>query len=372
MEHSFTPVIVRLLIEELGDDGPTVFAVSPLLQYLNIKTQSASLGSKSRGSFANHYALYTLVEDYIQKGFVDSGQYADYEGAVFSELLKRVRQLPFGSKLQNHALNNRLNGEFRKLSRQNDIVPIVHDLETQRYWINEQLLTVKVKNRDYNIAKVVLKIIEAYVATKKGMFEQFVESCKQIALLKNESGKQAESFIIGLLAPNTDARIFEIVSYAILKVFYSDQKIFWGYDTKCLSTEHLTLFKTGRTNANDGGIDYVMRPLGRFFQVTETTDVKKYFLDINKVLHYPVTFVVKSTDSPDNLRRTIQTRAEKYFSVKIPVKKMMNCIEEIITIPILLERLGEVVRRNQLKEIVHEIVRQSSIEFNMETFLEKK
>ncbi len=27
----------------------------------------------------------------------------------------------------------------------------------------------------------------------------------------------------------------------------------------------LQLYKTGRTNANDGGIDFVMRPIGRFF-----------------------------------------------------------------------------------------------------------
>ena len=50
------------------------------------------------------------------------------------------------------------------------------------------------------------------------------------------------------------------------------------------------LYKTGRTNANDGGIDFVMRPLGRFFQVTETVDVNKYFLDIDKIQRFPLTF----------------------------------------------------------------------------------
>ena len=39
----------------------------------------------------------------------------------------------------------------------------------------------------------------------------------------------------------------------------------------------IKLYKTGKTNANDGGIDFVMKPLGRFFQVTETLDFKKYF-----------------------------------------------------------------------------------------------
>ena len=45
-----------------------------------------------------------------------------------------------------------------------------------------------------------------------------------------------------------------------------------------------------------------MTPLGRFFQVTETTDVNKYFLDIDKVQRFPITFVVKSTDTEDEIR----------------------------------------------------------------------
>ena len=35
--------------------------------------------------------------------------------------------------------------------------------------------------------------------------------------------------------------------------------------------------------------DLVMKPLGRFFQVTETIDVGKYFLDIDKVQRFPIT-----------------------------------------------------------------------------------
>lgn len=61
------------------------------------------------------------------------------------------------------------------------------------------------------------------------------------------------------------------------------------------------LYKTGRTNANDGGIDFVMRPLGRFFQVTETLDFKKYFLDIDKIERFPLSFVIKSEESVDDL-----------------------------------------------------------------------
>lgn len=73
------------------------------------------------------------------------------------------------------------------------------------------------------------------------------------------------------------------MSYSILKFYYHDQTVYFGFDLDGLQEENLHLYKTGRTNANDGGIDFVMRPLGRFFQVTETLNVNKYFLDIDKI-----------------------------------------------------------------------------------------
>jgi len=69
--------------------------------------------------------------------------------------------------------------------------------------------------------------------------------------------KGAIEFIRAQLQPNVDARIFEIVSYAILKAYYGEQSIFWGWTAEDLQQEYLVLFKTGRTNANDGGIDFV-------------------------------------------------------------------------------------------------------------------
>ena len=72
------------------------------------------------------------------------------------------------------------------------------------------------------------------------------------------------------LKPNVDARVFEIVSYAVLKAKYHQETVWIGEAKDTVSEEFLILYKTGRTNANDGGIDFVMKPLGRFFQVTET------------------------------------------------------------------------------------------------------
>ena len=69
--HGFTPEIVEILEGHFGDYASDILASSPILGYLNTKTKAANRGSKARGSFANHYALYVVVEDYIQKGFFD-------------------------------------------------------------------------------------------------------------------------------------------------------------------------------------------------------------------------------------------------------------------------------------------------------------
>ena len=129
----------------------------------------------------------------------------------------------------------------------------------------------------------------------------------------------------------------------------------------------MSVFKTGRTNANDGGIDFVMKPLGRFFQVTETTDVKKYFLDIDKVHRYPVTFVVKTNEDTDKVKIEIETKARKEYSVEAVVEKYMSCIEEIINIPILLEYLAKAAQQSKVVEIFDEILLQSDVEFNFES-----
>jgi len=112
MNHSFTSKIIEEVEHEFNGLGRTIFELSPLLQYINKKTKSANRGSKARSSFANLYALYVLIEDYVDKGYLEKGDYAEYEGADFTPLLRRMRELPFGAKLQNHALNNRANDDF--------------------------------------------------------------------------------------------------------------------------------------------------------------------------------------------------------------------------------------------------------------------
>ena len=366
MEHSFTPIIKDILFRIYGKNGTEIYTKNLLIQYINEKTKSASKGSKSRSSFANLYAIYVIIEDYIAHGFDTNSMYRNYEGVQFSHLFQRQRELPFGSKLQNHALNNRMNAEFQKFFPTSDITPILRNLETNRYWINENLLIVDINGVQYNIAKAIIAIIDEYIRIKQDSFQRFIKQCEDLQAIENNDSVNIHEFIVGLLAPNVDARLFEIVSYAILKYYYKGQTIIWGYSWENLNEEALKLYKTGRTNANDGGIDFVMKPLGRFFQVTETLDFKKYFLDIEKIEKYPITFVVKSTEDIEELRKKLYQDAIKTYIVEDIVKKYLSCIEDIINITLLLSYFQVVEANGMLPNVLNEILLQSKVEFNYE------
>ena len=366
MEHKFTSNIKVILKKNFGKNSETIFEKSLLVQYLNEKTRSANRGSKARGSFANLYAIYVIIEDYIAKNYYRKGNYSVYEGALFSNLFARQRELPFGGKLQNHALNNRMNAEFQKYFPNSEYIPILRNLETNRYWINENLLKIAIGKKSYNIATTIIEIIDEYIQTKQDAFLRFVKSCEGLQKIGTETPEKVEEFILDLLAPNVDARLFEIVSYSILKFYYHDQQIYWGYEIDKLNKENLQLYKTGRTNANDGGIDFVMRPLGRFFQVTETLDFKKYFLDIDKIQKFPISFIIKSVESTEEILRKIRESASKIYSIETIVEKYMSCIEEVINIQTLVLRFKETVTQGYLNKILDEIILQSKVEFNYE------
>ena len=371
--HAFTEKIEAVLTRHFGENAAEILAQSPLLGYVHHKTKSAGRGSKSRSAFANHYALYVLVEDYLAKGFYPggarAGTYDTYQGARFSDLLRRQRELPFGGKLQNHALNTRLNDEFRKFYPSVNKEPIVRDVEKQRYWLHEDLLTVSVRRKDgstraFNIAKPIIDIIDAYGLAKKEAFQSFIDACSDIAALAPGDSASAIAFIEAQLRPEVDARVFEIVSFAILKAFYGQQHVYWGRSQDAIQAQSLVLYKTGRTNANDGGIDFVLRPLGMFFQVTETLDATKYFLDIDKIQRFPLTFVVKSTESVSAIRAALEAQAAATYKAKATVDKYMKAIEDIITIEQLLTHLDTVIQAGKASDVMKEIILQSKVEFN--------
>lgn len=369
MEKTFESHIKDYLHSKYGEDAEQLYSLSNLLQYLVKKTLSANKSAKARGSFANLYAIYVVVEDYITQGFHKKPGYSKYKGAEFTNLMKRQRELPFGQKLQNHALNNRMNDEFFKffpLKKEESMYPIIRNLTTKRYWINENYLIINVGKKKINIAEDIIQIIDDYIKVKQENLNQFIVQCETLQNLEDENGAEVEEFILSLLAPNVDARLFEIVSFSILKYYYIDIKIYWGYTLENLKEDNLHLYKTGRTNANDGGIDFVMKPLGRFFQVTETLDFKKYFLDIDKIERYPLSFVIKTNDSKEDILNKIKADALKTYGVDSVVDDYMSCIEDVINIPTLKDCMSELAHKNMIPDVLTEIILQSKVEFNYE------
>lgn len=370
--HDFSKIILEVLEDHFGEVASDVFSSSSILGYINEKTRSANRGSKARGSFANLYALYVVVEDYIKKGFFDGTTnmpYAKYEGARFTDLLTRQRKLYFGKKLQNHALNSRLNDEFRKFFPTVGQPPIVRDMETRRYWVQEDLLLITIRNevghdKVYNIAKAIISIIDKYAQKKRHAFEKFLETCQQLTELGSTDSQKAIKFVKEQLAPNVDSRVFEIVSYAVLKAKYQQESVWIGETKDDVFEKCLILYKTGRTNANDGGIDFVMKPLGRFFQVTETVDADKYFLDIDKVQKFPITFVVKSRQTVNQIREEIQNKAVQKYKIERVVNSYMKSVEEIINVDNLVKAFNDMIKSGDLEKVMNEIIKQSKVEFN--------
>lgn len=363
--NDFKNVIEKIVKEDYTDEiANYILNSSDLIKYIVYKTKSANESSKARASFGNLYALYVLIEDYLKNGFDNNDKYKYYEGAMFSKLLNRQRELPFGAKLQNHSLNNRMNSEFKKICSTCDYQPILRNVDTNRYWINENLIKIDINASKICIAKTIIKIIDAYISSKMNSFNKFIETCERLKTIDKTDNKTITDFILQLIRPEMDARIFEIVSYSILKFYYKEKFIFWGYSKQKLKKENLLLFKTGRTNANDGGIDFVMKPLGRFFQVTETLDIKKYFLDIDKIEKYPLTFVVKTDLPVETIKEIFLKDANKLFGIKSIVSKYMSSIEEIINTEKLKELLLLTIKNGKLINILDEIVLQSKLEFN--------
>ncbi len=149
-----------------------------------------------------------------------------------------------------------------------------------------------------------------------------------------------------------------------LKAKYGKETIWIGASRDSVAEETLILYKTGRTNANDGGIDFVMQPLGRFFQVTETVDVSKFFLDIDKVQRFPITFVVKSTESEDQILAIIRAQAEAKYKIEAVVDAYMEAVEEVINVVDLINYFNDIVDSGRLSEVMEEIMLQSKVEFN--------
>lgn len=250
-----------------------------VVQYLLRKTRAADRGSKARRSLGNLYALYVLAEDYL------AGRVSR-----FTDLMARMKRLPFGAKLQNHPLDNRLNDEFRRqLNVDGVLLPVQPAaVDGQKGRAISVALLGHGGASPRGVAQVIVETVNEYVTR---ISQNQIDILDEIDAI--ETLEDLEDFFDAAFAFHADARLFEIASYALLAEFFSQQHVYIGETPVTVQRRPLRLFRTGRTNANDGGIDFVLQPLGEFFQVTETLDFKKYFLDFEKTNRYPMSFVIK-------------------------------------------------------------------------------
>lgn len=346
--------VVEIMNEEYNIEGESVFQNSLLIQYLNSKMNAVNRNSKSRRNFANIYAIYSLLVAYKEVQENPEVEYATFKGTNFTRLLSYCRTMYGGAKLQNHSFNSRIDREFvNKFGDENLIVQ-----HNGLYKINTKYIELP----NYNISNTARKIIEKYVQLIKYKDEELGRRLNKLA---NSDECSLKKGLRNFISENCEARIFEISSYAILRNYFKKQSVYLGDSLECLKKENLKLYKTGRTNANDGGIDFVLKPLGRFFQVTEVSNFDKYLLDIDKVVHYPITFVVKTNKTKEDfLLELTKYIKDKYKDEEI-YNKYFKAIEDIITIVDLNEYIN-VLSVEQLKQVLKDIDIYYRLEMNGE------
>lgn len=350
--------IEEILKKEYPNKYQKIYDDSPMLQYLDKKMKAVHGNSKTRRSLANIYAVYSILNFYKDDFYEKKEQYCKFEGYDYMKLFNYYRGLYGGNKLQNHALNSRVNGEFHNKikSAVNDLI-IIND---GKYLIHIDYIYVD----GNDISKVACKIIQKYINLLMQKDNELISILEKLRNMTDYNEKKEN--INMLLAEDAEARIFEIISYAILKNHYKNITVFFGYTKDTVSEVALELFKTGRTNANDGGIDFVMRPVGRFFQVTEVNNYDKYLLDIDKVMHFPISFVIKTNKSKVNILKDLEKYIlERSGGMAVLEERYKNAIEEIITINELKTWIEE-LNDNDIDNIIRDIDVYYRLEMNIE------
>lgn len=356
--------IKTILKKEFPDDFEYIFNNSFLINFLKQETKSI-INSKTRSNLGNLYCLYALIKDY-QK---NKQEYELYAGAKFTELLKEARSLPFGSKIQNHPLNNRINDKFYSVNnldrtQQTDFSLVLRNQISQKfslYKLNYNLIVFE----DFDLSNACEEIINKFISFRIDMFNNFIEECSE--LLKNFDLCNFSKFIKQNISLKEDARKFEIISFAIFKVFYERKECFFGIKSDLIKKYNYKLYKLGRTNANDGGIDFLMQPLGEIFQVTEDLNFHKYFLDIEKVNYYKINFIIKTEKTIEEVRTLIKEKAINEIKNEEIVNKYLNCFGKIYTLNEILIMLQELSEETKYcKMILRNIFLYSKIEYNIE------
>lgn len=346
-----------ILNNQHGNQSQMIYDGSYLIQYLDKKMKAVHGNSKTRRSLANIYAIYSIIYFYVDDYQNDKEAYKQFQGYDYMRLFNFYRSLYGGSKLQNHALNSRVNGEFHnKFSDAKDLIII----NNGKYALHIDYLYVGEKDVGLSAKKIIEKYIELLMEKDHALLKVLAE----LSTVTDYTNKKRQ--LTGLITEDAEARIFEIMSYAILKNHYKNHTIFFGYTRETIKEQYLELYKTGRTNANDGGIDFVMRPVGRFFQVTEVNTYDKYLLDIDKVMHFPISFVIKTNSTMEQVLQDLNQYVEvQSGGMQIIKARYSEAIEEIITINELKQWIIE-LNDTDIDGIIRDIDIYYKLEMNMD------
>ena len=224
-----------ILRGEYGGEYESVFNSSKLIQYLDYKMGAVDGDSKSRRSLGNIYAIYSITHFYFEDFIDDSENYKQFSGYEFTKLFYFCRSLYGGEKLQNHALNSRVNGEFLN-KFPDEIEPII--IDNGKYSLHIDYLFVNGKD----ISKAINRIVEKYIEILIEKDSTLMKTIEELSTVDDVGIKKEK--IKEMLNSRTEARVFEIISFAVLKNHYKGISIIIGKDMESLRTEYLTLYKT--------------------------------------------------------------------------------------------------------------------------------
>ena len=155
--------IKNILYEDFGKNYKKIYDSSDLIQYLDKKTGAIDGDSKTRRSLGNIYAIYSLLIFYTKNNFYNNkDSYKKFEGFEYTELWRFCKKQYGGNKLQNHAFNNRLNGEFANKVAKNPTKELLV-INGSKYLLHIDYLYVE----NIDITKTLIKIIEKYIELLK-------------------------------------------------------------------------------------------------------------------------------------------------------------------------------------------------------------
>ena len=163
-----------------------VYDGSLLLQYLDKKMKAVHGDSKTRRSLANIYAIYSILHFYQADYFENPERYKEFEGYDYMRLFRFYRGLYGGSKLQNHALNSRVNGEFK--NRYPDSSADLIIVNNGKHLIHIDYL----RSASFDISRTCCKIIEKYIKLLTAKDHVLLDTLERISLSNDYEEKRRQ------------------------------------------------------------------------------------------------------------------------------------------------------------------------------------